>query len=407
MATHSLPPEPRRRRIAPLVDFLNTEAGGGVVLLLATVVAMAWANSPWSQSYADFWHTHVQVGPDAWDLDLDLHHWVNDGLMAVFFFLIGLEIKRELVVGELRDPRAALLPAVGALGGMVVPALVFIAVSGGGDFARGWGIPMATDIAFAVGVLALLGDRCPPGLKLFLLTLAIVDDLGAIAVIAIFYADGLSLTWLVAAIGALALAPLLRLAGAARSRAFVPVGLAAWYATYRAGVHPTIAGVALGLLTPAVEVKGRTVLEDLETKLHPWSSYAVVPLFALANAGVALGDGLGDALTSRLTLAVAAGLVVGKTIGITGATFGALATGATRLPAGVDRRHVVGAGALGGIGFTVALFIASLAFPDEALEADAKVGILLGSVVSGALGATILAAGRSPSELEHQATPGR
>lgn len=396
----------RRRRLTPLVEFLHTEAGGGVLLLLATLVALGWANSPWADSYADLWHTHLQIGPDGWGLDLDLHHWVNDGLMAIFFFLIGLEIKRELVIGELRDPRAALLPAVAALGGMVVPATLFIVVSGGGEFSRGWGIPMATDIAFAVGVLALLGSRIPSGLKLFLLTLAIVDDLGAIAVIAIFYSDDLSVTWLVAAAGALALAPLLRLAGAARPPSYIPVGVAAWYATYRAGVHPTIAGVALGLLTPAVAVKGRTVLEDLEHLLHPWSSYLVVPLFALANAGVKLDTGLADALTSRLTIAVAVGLVVGKALGISVATFGALATKATRLPAGVDRVHVVGAGALGGIGFTVALFIASLAFTDEALEANAKIGILLGSLVSGVIGAAILASRRPGGTPEGTSPPG-
>ena len=384
----------RRRRLTPLVEFLHTEAGGGVLLLIATLIALGWANSPWADSYTELWETNVRVGSGAWALDLDLHHWVNDGLMAIFFFLIGLEIKRELVIGELRDPRAALLPAVAALGGMVVPAALFIAVSGGGELSRGWGIPMATDIAFAVGVLALLGSRIPSGLKLFLLTLAIVDDLGAIAVIAIFYSDDLSPRWLLAAAGALALAPLLRRAGAAHPRAFIPVGLAAWYATYRAGVHPTIAGVALGLLTPAVAVKGRTVLEDLESKLHPWSSYLVVPLFALANAGVELDTGLREALTSRLTLAVAVGLVVGKTVGISLASFGALATRATRLPSGVGRVHVVGAGALGGIGFTVALFIASLAFTDDALEANAKIGILLGSLVSGGIGAAILATRR-------------
>ncbi|HVM08588.1 MAG TPA: Na+/H+ antiporter NhaA [Acidimicrobiales bacterium] len=380
----------RRRRITPLVEFLQTEAGGGALLFVATVIALVWANSGFSETYHHLWETHVQIGPESWKLDLDLHTWVNDALMAVFFFLIGLEIKRELVVGELRDPRAALLPAVAAVGGMALPALIYLALSGGGEATRGWGVPMATDIAFAVGVLALLGTRAPVGLKLFLLTLAIVDDLGAILVIALFYSTNVGVLWLLGVAGLLAVVVFIRRIGAASPLAYVPVGALAWYATYRAGIHPTIAGVALGLLTPAVPVKGRSVLEELEHRLHPWSSYVIVPIFALANAGVDVGNNLGDTLTSRVTLAVAIGLIVGKTLGITLATFGALATKATRLPSGVDRAHVLGAGALGGIGFTVALFIASLAFDDPALETQAKIGILLGSISSGIIGATII-----------------
>lgn len=368
------------------------------MLLAAAAVALAWANSPWSDSYADVWRTAVGPG-GGWGLRKDLRHWVNDGLMTLFFFLIGLEIKRELVSGELADRRAALLPALAAGGGMVVPVVVFLAVAGGsgGDGAsRGWAIPMATDIAFAVGVLAVAASRAPSGLKVFLLTLAIVDDLGAIVVIAVAYGQGVSVGWLVVALVALGVALAGRRAGVASPVAYLPVGALCWYATMRAGVHPTIAGAALGMLTPAGPVGGRPVLRDLERRLHPWSSYAVVPLFALANAGVGLdGSALRAAFASRLFWGVALGLVVGKTLGITAVTLGAQRLGVGRLPEGVGARSVVGVAALGGIGFTVALFVTDLAFAaDAANQAHAKVAILAGSVVAGGMGAAVLAARR-------------
>jgi Na+:H+ antiporter, NhaA family len=274
------------RVLSPVTDFLRTEAGGGVVLLAATVAALGWANSPWAEGYDGFWHRSLTIGSGSWAVREDLQHWVNDGLMVVFFFLIGLEIKRELVVGELRDPRTASLPVLAAVGGMALPAAVFLAVVGAGEASRGWAIPMATDIAFVVGVLALLGPRVPAGLKVFLLTLAIVDDIGAIAVIALFYSSGLSGLWLAATVATLASIVFVRRVGVARPIAYVPFALVAWYCTYRVGVHPTIAGVALGLLTPARPVDGREVLGHLEHRLHPWSSYVVIPVFALANAGV-------------------------------------------------------------------------------------------------------------------------
>jgi Na+:H+ antiporter, NhaA family len=393
----------RRRRLSdlPLARFLRTEAGGGAVLLAATVAALLWANSPWHHAYHSLWGTTVAVGPGSWALRQDLHHWVNDALMAIFFFLIGLEIKRELVVGELRDPRAMALPVLAAAGGMVLPAALFLAVAGGTEAARGWGIPMATDIAFVIGVLALLGGRAPPGLKVFLLTLAIVDDIGAIAVIALFYSTGLAAGWLGGAAVALGAVLAARGVGLVRPLAYVPLALAAWYCTYRAGVHPTIAAVALGLLTPARPVGERRVLEDLEERLHPWSTYVAVPLFALANAGVSLDTGtLADAATSRLTWAVAVGLVVGKTLGIAGVASLAVRTRIGVLPPGADLGHMLGAGALGGVGFTVSLFVTTLAFSSPALEAQAKIGILSGSFLAAVVGVALLLRQSSPAAAE-------
>jgi NhaA family Na+:H+ antiporter len=355
------------------------------------VAAVAWANSPWQGGYQDLWHHRLVVGSGSWAIRESVQHWVNDGLMALFFFVVGLEIKRELTVGDLRDRRAATLPVLAAVGGMALPAALFWLVAGPGEAARGWGIPMATDIAFAVGVLAVLGDRVPRGLKLFVLTLAIVDDIGAILVIALFYAATFDAAWLLGAAAALALVVAARRLGLSRPAAYTPLAVAAWYCTYRSGIHPTVAAVALGLLTPAGSVGGRPVLEDLEHRLHPWSSYLVIPLFALANAGVALDrQALTDAAGSRLTWAVVVGLFVGKLAGISGATAIGVRTGIGRLPAGVGAGHVIGAGAVGGIGFTVSLFIAGLAFDSQALQAQAKIGILAGSLVAALSGAAVL-----------------
>lgn len=397
MSRPGSPPRPPTV-LTPVREFLHTEAGGGVLLLTATIAALVWANSPLSASYSDFWHTNLRVGFGTWAISEDLQHWVNDGLMTVFFFLIGLEIKREAAVGELRDPRAATLPALAALGGMVLPAVLYLALAGGGEASKGWGIPMATDIAFAVGVLALLGSRIPGRLKLFLLTLAIIDDIGAIAVIAIFYSAGVSLLWLGAAIVSVSAVFLWRRLRLTSPLAYLPIGVIAWYCTFRAGVHPTLAGVVFGLLTPAKPINDRHVLENLEHRLHPWSSFVIVPIFALANAGVDLGDGaLSRAASSRVALAVFVGLVVGKTLGISAFALGGRRLGLGRLPRGITGPHVAGAGALGGIGFTVALFITGLAFTSEALQDEAKIGILAGSLVAGIIGATILWILRDPA----------
>lgn len=386
------------RMIRPTREFLQTEAGSSVLLFVATVVALVWANSPWAQSYVDFWQTKLKIGVGSLAIEEDLQHWVNDALMTLFFFVIGLEIKRELVLGELKDMRAAALPMFGALGGMVAPALLFLLLVDGGEASRGWGIPMATDIAFAVGVLALLGSQVPGTLKVFLLTLAIVDDIGAIAVIAIFYSGGVGFGWLVAALVALGSVGLLRRFGVSSPYAYLPAGVVAWYCTLEAGIHPTIAGVALGAMTPARPFRDRRVLETLEHKLHPWSSFLVLPIFALANAGVSLGDGaIGRAMSSKLAWAIVVGLVIGKTLGISAFTLGAREAKIGPLPRAVNAGHVVGAGMLGGIGFTVALFIADLAFDSATLKAEAKIGILAGSVIAGVVGAILLAALKDPS----------
>ncbi|MGH8997883.1 MAG: Na+/H+ antiporter NhaA [Acidimicrobiia bacterium] len=381
----------RRLAPAPVSEFLRTDAGAGVLLLLATVGALVWANSPARASYDSFWHHELVVGPGSLAVAEDLRHWVNDALMAVFFFLVGLEIKREVVTGELRDRRAALVPVVAAAGGMAVPALVFLAVAGGGEAARGWGIPMATDIAFAVGILAALGDRAPNGLRVFLLSLAIVDDIGAILVIALFYAEGIAFSWLAGAAGAFTVVLVLRRAEVSQPLAYLPAGVAVWYCTYRTGIHPTIAAVALGALVPARPVRGRPVMDRLEHRLHPWSRFLVVPVFALANAGIALSaDTLSGAAGSRLTWAVALGLVAGKLAGIGTAATVAVRLGLGRLPSDVDLGHIWGAAALGGIGFTVSLFVTGLAFEQGAAEDQAKIGILVGSAVAALLGALVL-----------------
>ncbi len=359
-------------RAGAVREFLRTEAAGGVALLAATVVALVWANTA-SGSYADVWTDDSRV-------------WINDGFMALFFFVVGLEIKRELTIGELRDPRTAALPAIAAAGGMVVPALIYLAWTAGTDAADGWGIPIATDIAFAVGILALLGSRIPPPLKLFLLTLAIVDDIGAIIVIALFYGHGLEPAWLLGATLALLVVLALRIRRVHAPLAYALPGIALWYCVYESGVHATIAGVILALCMPVSEV------ESLEHVLHPVTSFVVIPLFALANAGVTLtGGSVQDALGEPVTWAVVTGLVVGKFVGVTAATVAATRFGIGRLPAGLTLRDVFGAAALAGIGFTVSLFIADLAFGSgRGPLADAKIGVLLASVASSALGAVIL-----------------
>jgi NhaA family Na+:H+ antiporter len=378
---------------APVRRFLEVEAAGGLLLFGATVMAVAWANSPWRHSYIGMWDHHLSLTLFGYQVHSSYGHAVNDGLMTVFFFVVGLEIKREWVAGELRDRRAAALPALAALGGMVVPALLFVVVTAGGDGARGWGIPMATDIAFAVGVVAALGSRVPSGLKLFLLTLAIVDDIGAIVVIAVFYASDLRWAWIVTAMVLTGVVVVLRRTGVRRTGVYVLVGVALWFATWRSGVHATVAGVALGLLTPAAASdSAESVAARIERRLHPWSSYLIIPLFALANAGVALGSGF-EGTGARVLVGVVVGLLAGKTIGVVGATWLAVRAGVGDLPDGVSWRQVVGMALLAGIGFTMSLFVTDLAFagPDAgSLARHAKVGVLGASVVAAAVGAALL-----------------
>jgi len=389
---------PRVGRYLPPLgnEFVSVEALSGLVLLGAAVCALVWANVD-ASSYTEVWGHEVTIGVGDASISLSLAHWINDTLMTLFFFVVGLEIKRELVEGELRDRRNAVLPVVAALGGMVLPALIFLSLNAGGAGADGWGIPMATDIAFSLGVLALLGAFVAPGVKLFLLTLAIVDDIGAILVIAIFYTSDLEAEWLLGAFGAIVVVVAMRRVGLMHPALYLVPGFALWLCLYESGVHATIAGVVLGLLTPVIPGPTAGPAERLEHRLHPWSSFFVVPLFALANAGVVLGaDAIERAGTSAVTWGIAVGLVVGKVLGITVLTLLALHLGLGRLPTGMRMRQVVGVAAVAGIGFTVSLFVADLSFTGVLLD-DAKIGILGASVVAGVLGAIILrfAAGRS------------
>ena len=407
----------------PITRFLRVEAAGGILLLAAAVAALVWANSPWWASYERLWTTDIVVTVGRCATEADLRHWINDGLMALFFFVLGLEIRRELADGRLASPRAAAVPVVGALGGMALPALLYLAINRGGPGVDGWGIPTATDVAFSLGVLALLGRRVPSGLKVMLLGLAIVDDIGAIVVIALFYSERFDLRWLaVAGLGLVAVA-VLRHQRVWYLPVYVAIGVGVWFATRESGVHATIAGVALGLLTPAAPLMDEVsadhsadelsadravtaeevrdisfriresvpLTERLADTLHPWTSYVIVPLFALANAGVRVtGDRLSAAATSRITLGVVAGLVVGKVVGVAGAIGLGTRLGVGELPPGVTRRHVVGMAGLAGIGFTVSLFITGLAFDDPGLVDEAKLGVLAASVLAAGIGSAIL-----------------
>ncbi|HUF59739.1 MAG TPA: Na+/H+ antiporter NhaA [Actinomycetota bacterium] len=415
-----------RRVLRPLQEFLSTSTASGIMLLFAALMALAWANSPWGDAYERLWRTPAELQLGSWVIGHDLRHWVNDGLMTLFFLVVGLEIKREFQTGELQDRRAAALPVVAAIGGMIVPALIYLALNAGGEGTAGWGIPMATDIAFALGVLVLAARHAPSGLKPFILTLAIVDDIGAIIVIALFYASGVSILSLAAAAALCLLMLALRRVGVKATPVFLGLGALVWLATYESGVHPAIAGVVLGLMAPAesyqrphaVSAEARRTadltmddpeppdadaaqwlrlaslsreavspLTRTEHALLPWTSFVIIPLFAFANAGVRLsGEQLADAWASRVTLGVVLGLVIGKVVGISGAAAIAVATRVARLPAGVRMIHIVGAAAVAGIGFTVSLFITELAFDDGSLIAEAKVGVLAASILAGLLG---------------------
>jgi NhaA family Na+:H+ antiporter len=405
----------------PVREFLHTESASGVLLLIATALALVWANSPWSSSYASVWATPVAIDVGSvWSFHATLGMIVNEGLMALFFFMVGLEIKREIVVGDLRQWRTASLPVICALGGVALPALIYVVINSGHAGSRGWGIPMATDIAFAVGVLTLLGSRVAPSLKLFLLTLAVVDDLVAILVIALFYSGGLHPVPLLVALGLLGLILVLRALQVHWWPVFVAAGFAVWFAVHDAGASPTIAAVVLAFLVPVspraerevvrdwqLDVSDELTAEDVQvlhrfTKstvstadrtihaLHPTVSFVIVPLFALANAGVTLdGNVLSSIDAERVAAGTALGLVVGKLVGIAVAGFLAIKVGVARLPRDATWAQFLAVAALGGIGFTVSLFITNLAFTDASLIAAAKLAILIASAAAAALGAAI------------------
>jgi NhaA family Na+:H+ antiporter len=423
------------RVLGPFKRFFSTAAAGGLVLLAFTAIALVWANSPWADAYHHLWEVPVTVGTPGFGLTLSLHHWVNDGLMAVFFFLVGLEIKREVLVGELASRRQAALPVAAALGGMIVPAALYTVVNAGGSGAAGWGVPMATDIAFALGVLALLGDRVPSGLRVFLAALAIADDLGAVLVIALAYTSALNWAALGGVGAVLAVLVGLNRAGARRPATYALLGVVLWLCMRASGVHATVAGVLLALTVPArtriredefiarveaglvafraADEPGVTVLtseghqaaiqelesaceavqtplQKMEHALNRVVAFVVMPIFALANAGVPLGGGVGAAMRSPIALGVVLGLVLGKPLGILLASYLAVRVGAADLPAGVAWRQLHGVGWLGGIGFTMSLFIAGLAFADPAVLDTAKLGVLGASVTAGLIGYALL-----------------
>jgi NhaA family Na+:H+ antiporter len=403
--------------------YMGTEAGGSALLLAATVLALVWANSPWSAAYDAFWATPASIGIGDLTLSLDLRDWVNDAAMALFFLVVGLEVTREVTTGELRDRRNVAAPALGALGGLVVPALIYLAFNPSGPASAGWGIVMSTDTAFVLGVLALFGPRCPDRMRLFLLTLAIVDDIGAISVMALFYSGDLHVPALLVSAVLVAALVALRWAGVWRLTPYVLTGIALWLAVHESGVHGTLAGVVLGLLLPSrpadpedVErtgTYGRALREQPDAErarlaglavaatvsanarllhhLHRWTAYLVVPVFGLANAGVPLdAETLRTALTSPVTIGVCVALVVGNAVGITAGAAVALRTGWGVLPGGVRWSHLMAGATLAGIGFTISLFIADLAFGDGPLKDQATIGILAGSVVAALLGVVLL-----------------
>lgn len=421
------------RFIRPARRFMQLEAASGLVLIGAAVVALLWANLPFGESYEKFWETRLLIELGPIDLSESLRDVVNDALMTLFFFVVGLEIKRETRLGDLSDRSAAAGPAIAAVGGMVVPALIYFAFNSSGDAARGWGIPMATDIAFALGVVALLGNRIPPRARLFLLAVAIVDDIGAIAVIAIFYTDDLSFGWLAVAVALFVVVYMAKHRNVRAMSFYWIIGAMVWFAVFQSGVHATLAGVALGFLTPTHPFYGareynekaratvgsygneeQSVMERehvdhevlelanitresvspltrLEEGLHPWTSFMIVPLFALANAGVRfVGIDIGAALKDPITIGVALGLVLGKIVGITLAMYLAVRSGVARLPIGSTWSHIRGLAVLGGIGFTVSLFVTGLAFDDPAMADLAKIGIFAGSAIAGVTGYLLL-----------------
>ncbi len=362
-----------RSFIRQFQKFLQIEAYSGVLLLFCTIVALFLANSPFQEPYICFLHLSY--------LGMSIHQWINDGLMTVFFLVIGLEIKREFIHGELSSRKKAALPIAGAIGGMTVPALIYTGINFRQNGAAGWGIPMATDIAFAIGILTLLGKKVPSSLKIFLTALAIVDDMGAILVIALFYTQNIS--WLFLGFGSFVLLILygLNRFGISRGSAYLILGVLLWGAFLRSGIHPTIAGILLAWVMPS------TIAKRLEYKLHPWVSFGIIPIFALANAGLPFRGG---SLFHPISYGIIAGLVLGKQLGITFFSWATVKLDLAKLPEGISFQQIYGAACLGGIGFTMSLFIAHLAFDSNQLINTAKLGILLASVMSSLIGAAIL-----------------
>ena len=387
--------KPNNRQFAGALAFMRHDAASGIVLLAAAALALIMQNSALGWLYDALVGTPITLNLGALVLDKPLLHWINDGLMAIFFFLVGLEIKRELLIGELSTTKQALLPAIAALGGMMVPALIYTGINWGDPVAlRGWAIPAATDIAFAVGVLALLGSRVPASLKVFLLALAIIDDLGAIIIIAVFYTADLSLVALgLAGVGIAALAILNR-TGVVRIAPYILVGLFIWLCVLKSGVHATLSGVVTALAIPLTVPAGAKLspLARLEEGLHPWVAFGVLPLFAFANAGVSLAGMTLAKLVSEIPLGIALGLFLGKPLGIFAFSLGAIGVGLAGKPEGATWAQIFGVAILGGIGFTMSLFIGMLAFVEPEHAAEIRIGVLGGSLMSAIAGYLVLRA---------------
>lgn len=421
------------RVLTPLEEFIHRQTTSGILLMLCAVVALYLANSQWSETYHHLLASPLIIGMEGFQLSKSLHHWINDGLMAMFFFVVGLELKREILFGELADPKKAILPIVAAMGGMLVPALIYILINPEGHAFDGWGIPMATDIAFALGTLALLGNRVPKNLIVFLVALAIVDDLGAVVVIALFYTETLNLVALSTVVGVMILLISLSLGGVRRPLPYILLGLVLWVAMLKSGVHATLAGIFLAFTIPmrpkydparflsqikdmvaqiqsayqkeenivkneklrsrvrALEEGARLVqapAQILERKMHLPSAYLVIPIFSLANAGIPIEwSSIGSVITHPVAAGIGAGLVLGKLLGIAGFCWVAVKLGITSLPQGLNFKHIIGVGLMGGIGFTMSIFIAELGFSHHANDLlMAKTGILLASLVAGLSG---------------------
>jgi NhaA family Na+:H+ antiporter len=380
------------KALTRIQEFLKLEASAGLVLMAMALLAMLFANTALAPIYSGILDTNVRIGIASFEISKPALLWINDGLMAIFFFLVGLEIKREVLAGELSSFDKAALPIIAALGGMAVPGLVYYFInSGSPETLVGWAIPTATDIAFALGILALVGSRAPLALKVFLLAVAIIDDLGAIVIIAVFYTSELSTNALILALLGFASAVGLNRIGVKRAAPYVLIGVLMWVFVLKSGVHATLAGVMIALTVPMKREDGdHSLLHHLEHGLHPWVAYMILPIFAFANAGVSLTGLSWSDFAQPVTLGIAAGLFIGKQIGVMGATILAVKTGFARLPAGVTWRHIYGIAALTGVGFTMSLFIGSLAFGTDDKMNAVRLGVLLGSVVSGLFGYVIL-----------------
>ncbi|QHA86676.1 Na+/H+ antiporter NhaA [Serratia sp. JUb9] len=374
-------------------QFLRQEAAGGIILIVAAVIALMMANSPLQGVYQGFLNLPVMVKIASLEIAKPLLLWINDGLMAIFFLVVGLEVKRELMQGSLAGRDKAVFPAIAALGGMLAPALIYLLFNGADDIARqGWAIPAATDIAFALGVMALLGNRVPTSLKVFLLALAIIDDLGVIVIIALFYTHEVSLVALGVAAAAVAVLALMNWRGVSKTSIYMIVGLVLWVAILKSGVHATLAGVIVGFMIPLKVKKGPSPSETLEHEMHPWVAFLILPLFAFANAGVSLEGVSLNGLASLLPMGIAAGLFIGKPLGIFIFSWLAVKSGIARLPEDIGFKQVFAVSVLCGIGFTMSIFIASLAFSgaDEAFSTYSRLGILLGSTAAALVGYALL-----------------